>query len=123
MRCPAASILLLVPLPCCPFSCSFFPHPQAKRETNDDRQREYEAKLKQYEKNMDQARQVLSGAESNLAAVQEQKAGLRGTIEAKEGEVKQLQQRWVRRVWKFWQRSYCNRSGELWFKQSLGDSM
>jgi len=68
---------------------------QAKRETNDDRQREYEERLRHHEHSMAQARQALQAAEASLAQVQEHKGGLRDAIQRKEAEVQQLQIRCV----------------------------
>jgi chromosome segregation ATPase len=68
---------------------------QAKRETNDDRQREYEEKLQHHEAQMAQARQALAQAEGMLAEASQHKEGMRDAIAAKDQEVMQLKHRCV----------------------------
>lgn len=66
---------------------------QAKRETNDDRQREFEQRLQQHQAQMDHARAALAAAEAKVTECHQQKDGMRATIQAKEEEVRQLQMR------------------------------
>lgn len=76
------------PAPCC--LCL-----QTKRESNDDRQREYQERLQQHEAKMAQARQKVEAAEVHLGQVQQHKERLRVDIDAKEKEVTQLRNRWA----------------------------
>lgn len=68
---------------------------QTKRETNDDRQREYEAKLQQHEAQMAAAREVLAQAEACLSEASARKEGMRDAVAAKDQEVLQLKHRCV----------------------------
>jgi chromosome segregation ATPase len=63
---------------------------QAKRETNDDRQREFEERLQKHQAEMAQAREALAVAEAQLSTCQEEREGMRTAIQNKDEEVKQL---------------------------------
>lgn len=71
-------------------ACMYVGGLQAKRETNDDRQREFEERLQKHQAEMAQAREALATAEAQLGSCQEEREGMRTAIQNKDEEVKQL---------------------------------
>jgi multidrug resistance efflux pump len=68
---------------------------QAKGESSDERQREFQARLARWEAEMSSVRERQAAADEQLAQAAQQLDGARSALRAKEGEVQQLQGRWA----------------------------